>query len=75
VKGTPDLSAKTKAACQAKYDRANSMQDDAKLKKWIGWGTAGLGAAALVTGVVLRLVADDPEDFRVAKLGGLRPFA
>jgi hypothetical protein len=64
-----------KAACNAKVDHVNQMQDDAKLKKWIGWSAASVGGAALVTGIVLRLLADDPDDFRLAKLGGLQPFA
>lgn len=75
VQGTEPLSDATKQGCQARYDRANQMQDDAKLKKWIGWGMAGAGGAALVTGIVLRLLADDPDNFRVAGIGQFQPYA
>ena len=61
--------------CQASVNRANSMQDDAELKKWIGWGTAGLGAAVLVTGVILRIVANDVDHVAVAAGPQLQPFA
>jgi hypothetical protein len=69
------LSYAQEAACKADIARVNQMQDDAKVKKWVGWGVAGVGGAALVTGIVLRLIADDPEDFRVAGRSSLAPYA
>ena len=51
------------------------MQDDAKRLKWIGWSAAGVGGAVFLTGVILRLIADDPDDIRVAAAGNLQPYA
>ncbi|HJX64210.1 MAG TPA: PEGA domain-containing protein [Polyangia bacterium] len=62
-------------ACQAKVDHVNSMQDDAKRLKWIGWSTAGVGGAVFLTGVILRLIADDMDDIRVASTGNFQPYA
>jgi antitoxin (DNA-binding transcriptional repressor) of toxin-antitoxin stability system len=62
-------------SCQALVDGANGTQDDANRKKWIDWGTAGVGGAVFLTGVILRLLADDPDDFRVARAGHVQPFA
>jgi serine/threonine protein kinase len=70
-----ELPAAEKQACKARIDRANSMQDDAKRMKWIGWGTAGVGGAVFLTGVILRLLADDVDDIRVAGAGHLQPYA
>ena len=61
-------------ACQAKVDRVNSMQDHAKLKQWIGWGAVGVGGVVLVTGVILRIVANSTGDVTVAS-SHLQPFA
>lgn len=63
------------ARCQALVDHANQMQDDAKTWKWAGWGIASAGAAVAVTGLVLRLLADDPDEVRVADTARLRPYA
>jgi hypothetical protein len=63
------------AGCQDKINRWQKMQDDANLKKWIGWGTAGLGAAVLVTGVILRIVANNTDNVTVAAGPHLQPFA
>ena len=41
----------------------------------IGWGTAGLGAAVLVTGVILRIVANNTDNVTVAAGPQLQPFA
>jgi hypothetical protein len=68
VPGSPEY-----AACQAKVDRVNTMQDDAKRLKWIAWSTAGIGGAVFLTGVILRLLADDMDDITVA--ARLQPFA
>ncbi len=62
-------------ACQTAVARVNKMQDDANLKKWIGWGTAGLGAAVLATGVILRIVANNTDNVAVAAGPHLQPFA
>lgn len=51
------------------------MQDDAKRIKWIGWGTSGVGGAVFLTGVILRLLADDVDDIRVSGAGHLQPYA
>jgi hypothetical protein len=61
--------------CQDKINRWRRMQDDANLMKWIGWGTAGLGAAVLVTGVILRIVANNTDNVTVAAGPQLQPFA
>jgi hypothetical protein len=73
--GGQKLSPEVENDCRTRYGQANQMQDDAKLKKWIGWGVAGVGGAALVTGIVLRLLADDPDDVRVASKSRLQPYA
>jgi hypothetical protein len=62
-------------ACQARYDHANGLSNDAKIMKWAGWATAGVGGAAIVTGVILRLVADDMKKVTVASGTQLQPFA
>jgi hypothetical protein len=61
--------------CQAKSDHANSLNDHAKVMKWAGWATAGVGGAVIVTGVILRLVADDMKKVTVASGTQLLPFA
>lgn len=75
VPGTPPLPTATQEACQAAYDRANQLQDESKWQKWVGWGAVGVGSAAFLTGVVLRLMADDPDDFRVAGISQVQPYA
>ena len=62
-------------ACQARYDHANGLSNDAKVMKWAGWATVGVGGAAIVTGVILRLVADDMNKVTVAASPQLQPFA
>jgi hypothetical protein len=61
--------------CQAKSDKANSLGNNTKVWKWAGWATAGVGGAAIVTGVILRIVADDMKKVTVASGTQLQPFA
>jgi hypothetical protein len=61
--------------CQARYDHANDLSNDAKIMKWAGWATVGVGGAAIVTGVILRIVADDMNKVTVAASPQLQPFA
>jgi hypothetical protein len=70
VKGDPNY-----PGCQDKINRWQKMQDDAQLMKWFGWGTAGLGAAVLATGVILRIVANNTDNVTVAAGPHLQPFA
>jgi hypothetical protein len=74
-KSTNQVSAADYQACTDGVNAANSLQDKATRLKWIGWSTAGVGAAALVTGVILRLVADDMDDIKVAAAPRLQPYA
>ena len=67
-KGVPE-------ACQARFSDANNLSDRAKVMKWAGWATAGVGGATIVTGVILRLVADDMKKVTVASGTQLLPFA
>jgi hypothetical protein len=62
-------------ACQARYDHANGLSHDAKIMKWAGWSTAGVGGAAILTGVILRLVADDANHVTLASGPQLQPLA
>jgi len=70
VKGDPAYS-----GCQDKIDRVNSMQDHANRMKWIAWSTTGVGAAVIVTGVILHIVANDTDNVTVAAGPRLQPFA
>jgi hypothetical protein len=69
------LPADIQASCQAEADHANGLSHDAKVMKWAGWATVGVGGAAIVTGVILRLVADDMKKVTVASGAQLLPFA
>lgn len=53
---TPEL-------CQAAIDRAQGKFDDAKRRDILGFVGIGVGAAAMVTGVVLLVTGDDPHKF------------
>jgi hypothetical protein len=61
-------------SCQDASDHATDLDNSAKLKKWIGWGLAGAGAAALVTGAILLLVTDSMDDVKIAGVQ-LQPYA
>jgi hypothetical protein len=69
------LSTPAQDECNARYDHANDLSNDAKIMKWAGWATVGVGGAAIVTGVILRLVADDMNKVTVAASPQLQPFA
>ena len=73
--GSAALPADIQASCQAEADHANGLSHDAKVMKWAGWATVGVGGAAMVTGVILRLVADDMNKVTVAASPQLQPFA
>jgi hypothetical protein len=73
-KGSTTVSETKLQECNEGAASANSLQDKATRLKWIGWSTAGVGAAALVTGVIMRLLADDPDDLKVAATP-LLPYA
>jgi hypothetical protein len=53
-------------SCQGDSDHVTDLNNSAKLKKWIGWGVAGAGAAALVTGAIFLLVTDSIDDVKIA---------
>ena len=73
--GSAALLTDIQASCQAESDHANDLSHDAKVMKWAGWATVGVGGAAIVTGVILRLVADDMNKVTVAASPQLQPFA
>jgi hypothetical protein len=54
---------RNEAACKAKIDRVNGDLDSADRKVLIGYIATGVGAAALVTGLVLALTLDDVHSF------------
>lgn len=53
----------TPEACNAQADDAKSALDDAKKQDLFGWIGIGVGAASLVTGVVLLVTSDDPHKY------------
>jgi len=61
-------------SCQVASDHVTDLNNSAKLKKWIGWGMAGAGAATLVTGTIFLLVTDSIDDVKIAGVQ-LHPYA
>lgn len=53
----------TPEACNAQADDAKSALDTAKKQDLFGWVGIGVGAASLVTGVVLLVTSDDPHKY------------
>ncbi|MBN1612165.1 MAG: PEGA domain-containing protein [Polyangiaceae bacterium] len=51
------------AECNAELDESYEKLTDAKKLTKVGWATAGVGAAAVVAGVVLLLTGDDPARY------------
>jgi hypothetical protein len=51
------------AECNAELDESYQKLTDAKKLTKVGWATAGVGAAAVVTGLVLLLTGDDPARY------------
>ena len=49
--------------CVARLQDAQSNVHDTEIARNVGWVTAGVGAAATVTGVVLLMMRDDPKKY------------
>jgi hypothetical protein len=46
-------------------EHANERLDSARSRRWLAGGTLALGAAVAATGVVLRLLAEDPARYEL----------
>jgi hypothetical protein len=52
-------------ACMRSIEHANERLDSARSRRWLAGGTLALGAAVAATGVVLRLLAEDPARYEL----------
>jgi hypothetical protein len=68
-----EIQSEVSASCDARLNDANSQLSDIKTLRTVGAVTAGVGAAALATGVALLLTGDDPHkyDERPSDLRGI----